>query len=349
MKDIQQAVLNVDNSVVDLETIEALYENRATSDEMEKITRHYETSKEDEVKLLDKPEQFLYELSQTPDFASRARCIIFQSVFLDTVSSIRRKVEIISNVSKELLDCNSLRDIIGLVLAFGNYMNGGNRTRGQADGFGLEILPKLKDVKSRDNRMNLVDYVVLYYLRNFDEHAGTEKSVFPLPEPQNFFQASQVKFDDLAKDLRKLKKDLTACEKDVQKVCANSSEEHLQPFKDKMEGFVCAAQKEHSAEEDQLNAAQKSFQDVVNYFGVKPKSGEKEVAPSYIFMLWYEFCNDFKNTWIRQSKNISKERLKEAQENIKKITAEKRVETKKINANSLKERLRQKEASVTSS
>lgn len=28
-------------------------------------------------------------------------------------------------------------------------MNGGNRTRGQADGFGLEILPKLKDVKSR--------------------------------------------------------------------------------------------------------------------------------------------------------------------------------------------------------
>lgn len=38
---------------------------------------------------------------------------------------------------------------MGLVLAFGNYMNGGNRTRGQADGFGLEILPKLKDVKSR--------------------------------------------------------------------------------------------------------------------------------------------------------------------------------------------------------
>lgn len=33
---------------------------------------------------------------------------------------------------------------------------------------------------------------------------------------------------------------LLACEKDVQKVCANSSEEHLQPFKDKMEGFVCA-------------------------------------------------------------------------------------------------------------
>ncbi|XP_074547891.1 formin isoform X2 [Halichoeres trimaculatus] len=349
MKDIQQAVLNVDNSVVDLETIEALYENRATSDEMMKIKKHFETSKEEEAKLLDKPEQFLYELSQIPDFAGRSRCIIFQSVFLDTIASIRRKVDIISNLCKELLECDTLKDVMGLVLAFGNYMNGGNRTRGQADGFGLEILPKLKDVKSRDNRMNLVDYVVLYYLRYFDKHAGTDKSVYPLPEPQDFFQAAQVKFEDLTKDIRKLKKDLTTCEKDVQTVCGNSSPEHLEPFKGKMEGFISAAQKDHSAEEDRLNNAQKSFQDMVSFFGVKPKSGEKEVVPSYVFMLWYEFCNDFKNAWVRQSKNISKERLKEAQENIKKITAEKRVETKKINANSLKERLRQKEASVSSS
>lgn len=87
----------------------------------------------------------------------------------------------------------------------------------------------------KDNKTNLLDYVVLYYLRNFDmvksrqdnsqvlsrflfftrtcspmfQHAGTEKSIFPLPDPQDFFQAAQVKFDDLIKDTRKLKKDLT--------------------------------------------------------------------------------------------------------------------------------------------
>ncbi|KPP69276.1 formin-like, partial [Scleropages formosus] len=187
-------VLTVDHSVVDLETIEALYENRAQSDELEKIRKYYEISKEDEVKLLDKPEQFLYELSQIPDFAGRAHCIIFQSVFFDGISSVRRKVDI---VSRGLLERTSVKDMMGLVLAFGNYMNGGNRTRGQADGFGLEILPKLKDVKSRDNRISLVDYVVSYYLRNFD--------------------------------------------KDIQKVCASSSEEHLQPFKEKMEAFLTTA------------------------------------------------------------------------------------------------------------
>uniref|UniRef100_A0A8C1STR6 Formin 1 n=1 Tax=Cyprinus carpio TaxID=7962 RepID=A0A8C1STR6_CYPCA len=325
MKDIQQAVLTVDHSVVDLETIEALYENRAQSEELEKIRKHYETSKEDEVKLLDKPEQFLYELSQIPDFARRAHCIIFQSVFVDSISSVHRKLEIISAVSKAFLDNDSVKDVIGIILAFGNYMNGGNRTRGQADGFGLEILPKLKDVKSRDNRMSLVDYVVSYYLRNMDENAGTEKSVFPLPEPQDLFHAAQVKFEDLAKDLRKLKKELTACVKEVEQVCENSSEEHLQPFKDKMETFLQLSQKYSNTD----------FQDMVMYFGLKPKSGEKEVSPNFIFMLWYEFCNDFKSTWTRENKNISKERLKEAQQTVQKITAEKKVETKKTNANSL--------------
>lgn len=51
-----------------------------------------------------------------------------------------------------------------------------------------------------------------------------------------------------------------------------------------------------------------SFQDMVSYFGVKPKAGDKDVAPGYVFMLWYEFSNDFKSAWVRQSKTISKER-----------------------------------------
>ncbi|VTJ89974.1 Hypothetical predicted protein, partial [Marmota monax] len=59
-----------------------------------------------------------------------------------------------------------------------------------------------------DNSRSLLSYIVSYYLRNFDEDAGKEQCVFPLPEPQDLFQASQMKFEDFQKDLRKLKKDL---------------------------------------------------------------------------------------------------------------------------------------------
>ncbi|XP_068433661.1 formin [Clinocottus analis] len=348
MKDIQQAVLGLDHSVVDLETIEALYENRAQPEELEKIKKHYETSEEEDVKLLDKPEQFLYELSQIPDFVGRAHCIIFQSVFIDGITSIQTKLNTVSCVCTALLESDGVTDVMGLVLALGNHMNGGNRTRGQADGFALDILPKLKDVKSRDNRISLVDFVVSYYLHNVDKNAGTDKSIFPLPEPQDVFLAAQVKFDDLNRDVRQLGRDLTRCEKDIKNVCSDSPEENLQPFKDKMEAFVLSARKEHKEASYQLTTVHKSFQHLVLYFGLKPKAGENEVTTGHLFMLWFEFCADFKARWKRENKSISNERLKEAQLSVKRITAEKKVETRKINPNSLKDRLRQKEANMSS-
>ncbi|XP_056672058.1 formin-2 isoform X2 [Monodelphis domestica] len=315
MKDIQHAVVNLDNSVVDLETLQALYENRAQSDELEKIEKHGRSCKEKEnAKSLDKPEQFLYELSLIPNFSERVFCILFQSTFSESICSIRRKLELLQKLCETLKNGSGVMQVLGLVLAFGNYMNGGNKTRGQADGFGLDILPKLKDVKSSDNSRSLLSYIVSYYLRNFDEDAGKEQCVFPLPEPQDLFQASQMKFEDFQKDLRKLKKDLRACETEAGKVYQMSLEEHIQPFKESMEQFICQAKIDQEAEEHSLTAAHKCFLETTAYFFMKPKMGEKEVSPPVFFSLWHEFSSDFKDFWKKENKLILQERVKEAEE-----------------------------------
>ena len=62
----------------------------------------------------------------------------------------------------------SMKQVFSVVLSCGNYMNGGNIQRGQADGFSIDILPKLKDVKSRDNTTNLLQYVVRFCIVKFD-------------------------------------------------------------------------------------------------------------------------------------------------------------------------------------
>mgnify|MGYP002338469415 CR=1 FL=1 len=143
--------MNLDNSVVDLETLQALYENRyAQSVELGKTEKHIQSSKDKEnAKSLDKPEQFLYELSLIPNFSERVFCILFQSTFSESICSIRRKLELLQKLCETLKHGSRVMQVLGLVLAFGNYMNGGNNTQGQADGFGLDILLKLKDVKSR--------------------------------------------------------------------------------------------------------------------------------------------------------------------------------------------------------
>ncbi|TEA40976.1 hypothetical protein DBR06_SOUSAS20710038, partial [Sousa chinensis] len=315
MKDIQHAVVNLDNSVVDLETLQALYENRAQSDELEKIEKHGRSSKDKEnAKSLDKPEQFLYELSLIPNFSERVFCILFQSTFSESICSIRRKLELLQKLCETLKNGSGVMQVLGLVLAFGNYMNGGNKTRGQADGFGLDILPKLKDVKSSDNSRSLLSYIVSYYLRNFDEDAGKEQCVFPLPEPQDLFQASQMKFEDFQKDLRKLKKDLRACEVEAGKVYQVSSKEHIQPFKENMEQFIFQAKIDQEAEENSLTETHKCFLETTAYFFMRPKIGEKEVSPNVFFSIWHEFSSDFKDFWKKENKLILQERVKEAEE-----------------------------------
>nr|XP_021151717.1 formin-2 isoform X1 [Columba livia] len=315
MRDIQHAVVNLDNSVVDLETLQALYENRAQTDELEKIEKHSKASKEKEnAKSLDKPEQFLYELSLIPNFSERVFCILFQSTFSESICSIHRKLELLQKLCETLKNGSGVMQVLGLVLAFGNYMNGGNRTRGQADGFGLDILPKLKDVKSSDNSRSLLSYIVSYYLRNFDEDAGKEQCIFPLPDPQDLFQASQMKFDDFQKDLRKMKKDLRVCETEAAKVYQLSLEEHLQPFKDSMEQFISQAKIDQENEEKSLTEAHKSFLETAAYFCMKPKMGEKEVSPHSFFSIWHEFSSDFKDFWKKENKLILQERVKEAEE-----------------------------------
>ncbi|KAJ8250245.1 hypothetical protein COCON_G00221670 [Conger conger] len=334
------AVLSLDNSVVDLETLQALYENKAQPDELDKIEKHIRSSKENEkAKTLDKPEQFLFQLSQIPQFSGRVFCILFQSTFVECISSVVRKLEILHKVCTALRDSAEVRCVLGLVLAFGNFMNGGNRSRGQADGFAMDILAKLKDVKSSDNTQSLLSYIVSYYLKHFDEDAGKETCLFPLPEPQDLFHSSQMKFEDFQKDLRKLRKDLNACIAETEAVCRDSSEDQLQPFKAQTEGFLCRAKTELEAQEKQLIKTHNAFLDLTVFYSVKAKMGEKEVSPGCFFSVWHEFSTHFKDTWKKENKIILQERLKSAEESFRQAREKPSYSIKPKQASGMKAKL----------
>ncbi|KAL2077927.1 hypothetical protein ACEWY4_025612 [Coilia grayii] len=283
--------------------------------------------------------RFLYQLSQIPSFSGRVFCIIFQSTFAESISSIQRKLEILKRVCLNLQSGSGVMKILGLVLTFGNFMNGGNRTRGQADGFTLDILPKLKDVKTSDNTGSLLSYIVAYYLRHFDEDANKETRVYPMPEPQDLFQASQMKFEDFQRDLTKLRRDLSACTKEVEMVCRTSSEEHLQPFKDKMEDFLSKGKNDLEAQEAQFDETHKMFVDLTAYFLVKPKLGEKEVSPNAFFSVWHEFSTDFKDQWKKETKVMLQERVKAAEEYFKQVKEKATYSVKPKHASGMKARI----------
>jgi len=80
------------------------------------------------------------------------------------LTTLETKLNNLRHVCEQLLNSKELQKVLALVLTYGNYMNGGNVTRGQADGFSLDILPKLKDVKSKDNNFTLLHFIVTKYI-----------------------------------------------------------------------------------------------------------------------------------------------------------------------------------------
>ncbi|TRZ04210.1 hypothetical protein DNTS_018093 [Danionella cerebrum] len=245
--------------------------------------------------------------------------MLFQSTFTECASSVQRKLETLLRICTALQSGQAVLQVLGLVLAFGNIMNGGNRSRGQADGFTLDILPKLKDVKS-----------------------SKETCVYPLPEPQDLFQASQMKFEDFERELRKLRKDLNACSSETEKVCNVSSEEHMQPFKEKMEEFLSKAKTELGLQDKRLTETQMMFQKLSVFYSVKPKAGEKEVSPNTFFSVWHEFSSDFKEQWKRENKILLKERLKAAEETFRQVREKASYSVKPKHASGMKAKLGQK-------
>ncbi len=60
--------------------------------------------------------------------------------------------------SEEVQTSKKFKGVMEIVLALGNYINGGTY-RGGAYGFKLDILTKLQDTKSSDNKTTLLHYL----------------------------------------------------------------------------------------------------------------------------------------------------------------------------------------------
>jgi len=60
----------------------------------------------------------------------------------------------------------------------------------------------------QDNSSSLLHYTVIQYIKKFEGgDAGTEKAKYVLPDPGDLHQASNVFFEELEKELRKIKED----------------------------------------------------------------------------------------------------------------------------------------------
>uniref|UniRef100_A0A0C9QYA8 Capu protein n=1 Tax=Fopius arisanus TaxID=64838 RepID=A0A0C9QYA8_9HYME len=330
--EVENAVYNLDTSVISLEALRQIYEVMPTAKEIEEITRH---ELEHPDVPLDRPEQFLKQLSTVRFFNERIACLMFQAEFHDAVSGVSTKLTNLRATCEFLRNAPSLKRIMALILTLGNYMNGGNRMRGQADGFGLEILGKLKDVKSKVPGVTLLHYVVRTRLDQEGNYNFDEMIPLPIPEPGDIEAAATIDFEEITRELDRLEKEIKTCEKNSQMVIDNCPDNST-AFKEKIEGFLGSARSELNNEKENLQEVRVKFKAVMHFYQYVPKGATVDTAdPKDFFLLWLPFCRDFKDIWKKEQQRLRKERMALVR---KKLGRLKKVETINVEPGGVKAR-----------
>ena len=93
-----------------------------------------------------------------PRYSQRLCTLYFKKTLDERLEDIRPRIQEVLLASKELLSSQKLKKVLEVILAFGNFMNRGNR--GNAYGFKLSSLSNIMDTKSSVDK----DVTLLHYL-----------------------------------------------------------------------------------------------------------------------------------------------------------------------------------------
>ncbi|XP_004698674.1 disheveled-associated activator of morphogenesis 1 isoform X2 [Echinops telfairi] len=230
-----------------------------------------------ELDRMAKADRFLFEMSRINHYQQRLQSLYFKKKFAERVAEVKPKVEAIRCGSEEVFRSSALRQLLEVVLAFGNYMNKGQR--GNAYGFKISSLNKIADTKSSiDKNITLLHYLITIVEKKYPKVLNLHEELRDIPE------AAKVNMTELDKEISTLRSGLKAVETELE----YQKSQPLQPgdkFVSVVSQFITVASFSFSDVEDLLAEAKDLFTKAVKHFG--EEAGK--VQPDEFFGIFDQF------------------------------------------------------------
>jgi hypothetical protein len=224
---IRDAIVACDESELNKEQIEAILKQLPTPEIIQEINDACGANPDQE---LDKPEKYMKLIATIPRLAVRLQCWAFKLAFVDIVLDVEDDLIKLNEASKDLQKSEQLKNVIAVTISLGNHMNAGNARRERADGFDIDILPRLVDVKSSDNRMTLLQYII-------DNIHKTNPNILDIEkELKSASEAFPVDFKNALGRVQKLTSDFQKVERDSSRVIEGN--DPSDPFNSMMADFI---------------------------------------------------------------------------------------------------------------
>ncbi|CAH2048825.1 unnamed protein product, partial [Iphiclides podalirius] len=248
------AINSLDLKQLPLESVEILQRMVPTEAE-QKAYKEYVSEKKN-VNQLTEEDKFLMQLTKVERISAKLSIMSYMGNFFDNIHLITPQIHAIISGSSSVKSSHKLRNVLEIILAFGNYLN--SSKRGPAYGFKLQSLDTLMDTKSTDKRVSLLHYIVATIRQNFPELLNFDSELLYIDK------AAQVSLEN----------------------SESRSHAHAHVLRD----FIANASDKLRRLRAETKHAQDSFASCVEYFGEAPRSCDANA----FFSLLVRFTRAFK-------------------------------------------------------
>uniref|UniRef100_A0A671QJS9 Disheveled-associated activator of morphogenesis 1-like n=1 Tax=Sinocyclocheilus anshuiensis TaxID=1608454 RepID=A0A671QJS9_9TELE len=260
-----------------------------------------------ELERMAKADRFLYEMSRINHYQQRLQSLYFKKKFAERIAEIKPKVEALSKASKEVLQSKNLRQLLEVVLAFGNYMNKGQR--GNAFGFKVSSLNKIADTKSSiDKNVTLLHYLITILEQKYPKVSRIHEDLHNVPE------SAKVNMTELEKDINNLRTGLKSVETELE-YQKSQPQTYGDKFVSVVSQFITVAGFSFSEVEDSLQDAKDLFEKAVKHFG----EDATRMQPEEFFGIFDQFLQAFSEA---KQDNENMRRRKEEEERRARLEAQ---------------------------
>ncbi|KAM6399137.1 formin-like protein 1 [Rhynochetos jubatus] len=270
VQDICTAIETYDQQALSLDFLELLLRFLPTEYERTLIGK-FEREQQPLEELSDE-DQFMIRFSKIPRLAERMNVMIFLGNFNDTAQLLMPQLNAIIAASMSLKSSSKLRNILEIVLAFGNYMN--SSKRGAAYGFRLQSLDALLEMKSTDRKQTLLHYLVRVITEKYPELTGFHTELHFLDK------AGTVSLDSVLQDVRSLQHGMELTRKEFMR----------QDDSPVLKDFLKVNSEVMEKLQADSKTAKEAYESAVEYFGENPKTS----PPTTFFPMFVRFIRAYK-------------------------------------------------------
>jgi len=226
-------------------------------------------------------------------YKERLQSLLFLSEYKVMIQNLEIFIGFFDKGFDFVLKSQNLKRLFEIMLAIGNYMNG-ITVRGGAFGFQLDSINKFIELKSKDNKTNLLDYIVEFIYEDINNRLLIDNL---LENFKNFKSMEINSINELMNDLNKKFKNFTTLKEKVEAHKKELEEDdNVEKFLDKYYKLI---ENEIAKIKTKVDKIQTDFSKVIKFLGEDKYDIEKFIK------LFKDFYDELKksNDLYREKKN----------------------------------------------